>query len=361
MDKTLKELSDFTGTRVVGDGSVVLGDAASIEEASERDITFVASLRAIKEGASSRAGALIVGEDLEEREELKGRNLLVSTDPVLAFAAVLDLFRPELRPDAGVDPLAKVAAGATISDGASVGAFVVIEDGATLSDGAVIYPGVYIGHGVTIGSGTVVYPNVIIREGTTIGQRVVIHSGTAIGSDGFGFVPTREGLKKMPQRGRVVIHDDVEIGSLVTIDRATTGETVIGRGTKIDNLVQVAHNVKVGEDSIVVAQVGISGSTQIGKRVQIGGQAGLVGHLKVGDDAKIGAKSGVSGDIAPGEIFSGSPAIPHSTWLRSQTIVKKLPELKRVIDGMEKRLEVLENKVCKCDDQASKEEETGDD
>lgn len=347
MEKRLEELAELVGARLVGDGELIIDDAASIDDAGAAHITFVASSKLIKGIGAVTAGALIVAEKDSERDELKGRNLLVVPEPALAFAKILDTLRPEPVPEPGVHPGAEVHPGAVIAPGASVGAFVVVKEGAKIGENATVHPGVYIGHGSTVGEGSVIYPGVTIREGTKIGARVVIHANTAIGSDGFGFVPTDDGYKKIPQRGTVTIEDDCEIGSCVTIDRATTGETVIGRGTKIDNLVQVAHNVRIGENSVIVAQVGISGSTKVGSNVQIGGQAGLVGHINIGDNVRIGAKSGVSNDIAAGEAFSGSPAVPHGTWLRAQTIIKRLPELKKLVESMEKRIKELEEETGK--------------
>ena len=232
--------------------------------------------------------------------------------------------------------------GAKIGKGVSIQSFCVVEDGSEIGDGTVLYPGVCIGKGALVGAGCVLYQGVVIREGCRIGDNVIIHCNSVVGSDGFGYA--RDGAKyvKVPQRGIVILADDVELGACVTVDRATIGETVIGRGTKIDNLVQIAHNVKIGEDTVIVAQAGIAGSTRVGSRAQLGGQVGVAGHITIGDEVGVGAQSGVTGDLPSRGVFSGMPAIPHGEWLRAAVVFPKLPELKKKIAELEKRLAELE-------------------
>jgi UDP-3-O-[3-hydroxymyristoyl] glucosamine N-acyltransferase len=218
----------------------------------------------------------------------------------------------------------------------------VIEAKVKISDRAVIYPGAYIARGSSIGERTIIHSNVSIREDTLIGADVIIHSNSVIGSDGFGYTKDGDEYVKIPQKGSVEIEDSCEIGASVTIDRATIGKTIIGKGTKIDNLVQIAHNVEIGENSIIVSQAGVAGSTKIGSGVQIGGQAGIVGHIKLGDGAMIGAKAGVLGDVGPGKTVSGHPAIDHNIWLRVVSLVKKLPEIKGELKRLNERLANLE-------------------
>lgn len=340
--KTVEELAALVSGRVVGDGSLAIVDLANIGEASGQDLVFVSARKFLGSVKASSAGAVIVSGAMEGDSAFEGKTLIVVDDPQLAFAIILDELRPTCHPSPGLDDAAVVKADATIGEGVSIGACAVIEEGAVIGAGTVIYPGVYVGVDSSVGEDSVLYSNVSVREGCHVGSRVTIHPNSVIGSDGFGYVYTGGKYKKIPQRGSVTICDDVEIGACVAVDRATIGVTTIGRGTKIDNLVQIAHNVSVGEDAVIVSQVGISGSTTIGDRVRIGGQVGIVGHLTLGDDCAVGAQSGVSCDIAPGEVLSGTPAIPHTTWLRSMGVVKKLPDMKRRLDSIDKRLKALE-------------------
>ncbi|MEE8574761.1 MAG: UDP-3-O-(3-hydroxymyristoyl)glucosamine N-acyltransferase, partial [Thermodesulfobacteriota bacterium] len=316
-EKTLGEVARFLGGRLTGDEGKVVRDVASIETAEDGELTFAATSKSVKLIKACRASAVILPESSEGSEGLEGKNLIFVENAHLAFAKAIELFRPETSATPCVDERASVSESATVGNDVSVGPFAVIEDGAKIGDGVVIGAGAFVGRATEIGEGTRIYPNVSILPGSLLGRNVIIHSGSVIGSDGFGYVPTPtgEGHYKIPQRGIVRIEDDAEIGAGVTIDRATLGETVIGRGAKIDNLVQIAHNVVIGEHSIIVSQAGISGSTTLGRRVIVGGQVGIVDHVTLGDGAMIGSQSGVSQNIPPGEVFSGSPAIPHRTWL----------------------------------------------
>jgi UDP-3-O-[3-hydroxymyristoyl] glucosamine N-acyltransferase len=235
---------------------------------------------------------------------------------------------------AAIDPTVKLGAGVAI------GPFAVIENGAVIGDGTVIYSGCFIGANSKVGKNSILYPNVVIREEITVGDRAIIHSGTVLGSDGYGFATIEGKHQKIPQIGRVVVEDDVEIGANVTVDRATTGETRIGAGTKIDNLVHIAHNVRIGRDCLIVAQVGISGSTTIGNRVTLAGQVGVVGHVHIGDGAIITAQSGIMNDVAPGEVLFGSPARLHREAMKLQAIFGKLPEIYSAIKALRKKTPV---------------------
>lgn len=341
--KTLEELAAVVDGRVIGDGSASIKGVAPIEEAGPGDITFVADRKYLKFVASTRASAVIVRDEMDAG----GKNLLVVRNPQSAFSRIIDILRPPVPPPPGVHPKAEVHAGAVLGKDVSVQAFTVIEEGARIGDRSVFYPGVYVGRGAKIGSDVILYPGVSVREGCVIGDRVIVHSNAVIGSDGFGYY--REGARyfKIPQRGIVRIEDDVELGACVTVDRAALGETVIGRGTKIDNLSQVAHNVVIGEDTIIISQTGIAGSTRVGSRVQLGGQVGVVGHIEIGDNSMVGAKSGIVQDVPAGSVLSGIPAIPHAEWLRAQSVYAKLPELKKRVAELEKRLESLEGKKGK--------------
>ena len=341
MGKTIAEIAAFLQAAVVGDGTVEIRDIKGLDEASEGDLTFLANPKYRKKIASTAASAILVSAPVEGT----GKNFIVVKDPYGAFARLLALFYPEERdfegvsPDAFVDPDASVAEGATVYAGAFVGR------GARVGRGSVLYPGVYLGPGAAVGEDSILYPNVTVYRRCLIGSRVILHAGVVVGSDGFGFAnPGAENLK-VPQVGIVQIDDDVEIQANTTIDRGTLGKTWIQRGAKIDNLVQIAHNVVIGENSIVVAQVGISGSTHLGKRVIIGGQAGLVGHIHIGDNVMIAARAGINKDIPASRIMSGAPAIPHQEWLRLNAHIMRLPEMHKTVQELRKKIEELEKKL----------------
>ena len=336
-NKSLEELAALAGGSVKGDGKAVITGFASLEDAGPGDIAFAAEKKYFKAAAASRATAIIVACEIEGVE-----NLLIARNPQLAFVKAVEALSPAERPSPGISARADVHPGAKIGAGVAIQSFCVVEDGAKIGDGAILYPGVCVGKGASVGSGCVLYQGVVVREGCVVGNNVIIHCNSVVGSDGFGYA--REGAKyvKVPQKGIVRIEDDVELGACVTVDRATLGETIIGRGTKIDNLVQIAHNVKIGEDTVIVAQAGIAGSTRIGSRVQLGGQVGVAGHITIGDEVGVGAQSGVTGSLPSRGVFSGMPAIPHGEWLRAATVFTKLPELKKKISELEKRLSELE-------------------
>jgi UDP-3-O-[3-hydroxymyristoyl] glucosamine N-acyltransferase len=233
--------------------------------------------------------------------------------------------------------MASVHPSATLGKDVSIGPFAVVEEGAVIGDRAAILAGVYVGKGASVGEDSLVYPRVTLYHGVRVGKRAVLHAGCVIGSDGFGFAPSEKGYRKIPQIGTVEIDDDVEIGANTTIDRATLGVTRVGKGTKLDNLIQVGHNVVIGKDTVIAAQTGISGSCKVGSRVMIGGQAGLAGHLEVGDGVMLGAKSGVGTSISAKEThaWSGIPAMPHKTWLRMAMLLPSLPELFRRVKRLE--------------------------
>lgn len=340
IDKTLDELASLLGGRVAGNGNEVIRSVAAIDDAGPGDITFVSDKKYARLLKTTRASAVIT----RAKDAPEGLNLLLVEDPVEAFSKVLDIFRPAIAPPPGIDQRAFVHPKARVGKGVSIQPFVYVGEGSDIGDNAVLYPGAYVGADATIGEGAVLYSGAAVREGCVIGKRVILHCNAVVGSDGFGYSKEGAIYKKIPQRGIVRIGDDAEIGACSTIDRATVGETVIGRGTKIDNLVQVAHNVKIGEDAVIAAQTGIAGSTRIGSRVQFGGQVGVTGHIDVGADVMVGAKSGVINDVAPRGIVSGIPAINHADWLKAEAVFGKLPELKKKLGELEKRLSELEEK-----------------
>ncbi len=319
-EKTLKEIAELFKGRVEGDGEKIIKGVNSLDEAGEEDISFLSNPKYIEKARNSKAGAILV----RETEGLEGKNLVIVDDPYLAVSILLDEFYPSKKEFEGISSLAFIHPSASIGKGVSVLPFSYIGKNTKIGENSFITSHVYIGDEVEIGRECIIYPMVSIYSFSSIGERCIIHSGAVIGSDGFGYAWDKDHYRKINHIGMVVIEDEVEIGSNTTIDRGTFGETRIGRGTKIDNLVQIGHNVKIGKNCIIVAQVGISGSTEIGDNVMIGGQVGVVGHIKIEDDAKIGAKSGVHRDLKKGEIVSGIPILPHKEWLKLNLIFQRL-------------------------------------
>jgi UDP-3-O-[3-hydroxymyristoyl] glucosamine N-acyltransferase len=339
MKVTLETVAQAIDGTVVGDGSIEITGVAGIREAREGDLTFLANPRYEAYLELTNASAIIVAENHRDF----GKPLIQNANPYLAFLKAVRFFQgDEDRPEPGVHPGAVVAESAAIAPTASIGPLVVVEPGVSVGDGAVIQAGCYLGRGVRVGADSLLYPNVTVREHCEIGERVIIHSGTVIGSDGFGFVRDGDIYRKLPQVGNVVVEDDVELGACVTIDRATTGTTRIGAGSKIDNLVQIAHNVQVGRNCIIVAQVGISGSTVLGEHVVLAGQVGIVGHIEIGSGAMIGAKSGVSKSVKPGERMFGYPALPVGHAKRVEASLRHLPELIQTVRQLKRRVHELE-------------------
>uniref|UniRef100_A0A832I5E7 UDP-3-O-acylglucosamine N-acyltransferase n=1 Tax=Eiseniibacteriota bacterium TaxID=2212470 RepID=A0A832I5E7_UNCEI len=337
--RTLGELAAELGGEVAGDPATPIRGVAGIKEAQPGDITFIANARYDGYLAETRASAVICS-----REPRTAPVPLLHVDnPYLAFQRVVRVFRPDpYRPAPGVHPTAVVAPDAELGEGVSIGPWCVIERGARIGARAVVMAGAYVGPLATIGEDTVLWPHVVVREECVLGARCIVHPGAVIGSDGFGFAFDAGRYHKVPQVGTVVVGDDVEIGANTTIDRATTDATRIGDGTKIDNLVQLGHNVVVGRHGIIVAQVGISGSTQLEDYVTIGGQAGVVGHIRIGRGAMVGAKSGVTKHVGAGEVVSGYPLMPHALFKRVFALVQRLPQLFQRTKALEERLARLE-------------------
>jgi UDP-3-O-[3-hydroxymyristoyl] glucosamine N-acyltransferase len=339
MEITLAELADIIGGKIAGDGSVLISGVAGIKEAREGDITFLANPRYDKFLETTQASAVIAAPGTDSQN----RPLVLADNPYLSFVKAVEFFVPNKNNyPREIHPAAVIAPTATVGAAVAIGACAVIEDGAKIGDDTVILAGTYIGRDTEIGTGCLVYPNVTIREEVRIGDRVIIHSGAVIGSDGFGFAKDGDIYRKIPQIGNVVIEGDVEIGANVTIDRATTGTTFIGRGTKIDNLVQIAHNVVIRENCVLVAQVGIGGSTEIGRGASLAGQAGAAGHIKIGDGAVIAGQAGVTSDVPPGTMVSGYPAREHSQARKVYASLQKLPDLIKKVAELTERLAKLE-------------------
>ncbi len=335
--KTLLELARLVDGVCQGPEDLVIRGLAAIHEAGPEEITFVARPQYAKLIETSRAGAFIVSPDLQATP----RPLIITPNPYLAYAKIAAVFAPPQRRWPGVSNQAILGRNCHLGADVSIAPFVWLGDDVRLADRVTLLPGVVLGHGVEIGADTTLHANVTVYDRCRLGERVIVHSGTVIGADGFGFAPNGATFIKIPQLGTVVIEDDVEIGANCTIDRGALGETRICRGVKIDNLVMIAHNVEVGENSILVAQVGISGSTRIGRNVMLAGQVGIVGHIEIGDGVRIGAKSGVSNSVPAGSVVSGSPVLPQREFLRVSAIQRKLPEMYERLKALEKQVAAL--------------------
>ena len=329
----LQEIARRLECELRGDPDIEITRVWPIETAVAGDLSFVANPRYVRYLDTTSAAAVIVSTEQREVE----RPTLRTAEPYLAFARALRLFYTPPPRHEGVHPTAVIAASARIGEGASIGPHVVIEDDVVIGKGATLGPRVTVNYGAEIGDHFVAYAGVTVREWVRIGDNVRLHAGAIIGSDGFGYVPVAAGrLEKLVQAGIVILGDDVEVGANATIDRATVGETRIGNGAKIDNLVQIGHGCEVGDHSVLAAQAGLSGSTRVGSWVQIGGQAGSAGHLTIGDASQVGGKCGVTGDLDPGSVVSGFPAQPIAVWRRSATLLPRLPELFRRLRRLEK-------------------------
>jgi UDP-3-O-[3-hydroxymyristoyl] glucosamine N-acyltransferase len=332
--RPLGELAAAVGGTVEGDPSTLIEGVAPLEAATPRQITFLANPRYRRQAAASRAGAVLAAPGVD----LGGRTVVRVADPYLALARVLAIFHPPRAVAPGIRE------GATVGAGCSVDASAAVLQGARLGDRVligprtVVHPGASLGDDVRVGADCVIHANAALYARTVLGDRVVVHAGAVLGSDGFGYAHDGTAPVKLPQVGDVVVEDDVEIGANTTIDRATFGSTVIGRGTKIDNLVQVGHNVVVGAGSLLVAQSGISGSTRLGRGVVVAGQSGAVGHITIGDGSKIGAKSAVTHDLPAGSFVVGHPAVDAKVWRRAAAAFARLPEILRRLRRVESRL-----------------------
>jgi UDP-3-O-[3-hydroxymyristoyl] glucosamine N-acyltransferase len=336
---SLRELADIVGGEVVGDGEVEIRGIAGIREAEPGDITFVANPRYAEFLSGTRASAVIGGKDVKA-----AKPLIRIDDPYYAYLQVLSLFAAQQAVSyaRGVHPMAVVHPEAVLGEDVCIGPFCEIGERASVGSGSTLLCGTFVGRGSVIGANCLIYPNVTIREGCRVGDRVILHPGVVLGSDGFGYARNGGAHHKVPQIGGVVVEDHVEIGANTCVDRATTGSTVIRRGTKIDNLVQIAHNVVVGEATVIAAQAGISGSAEIGNHVVIGGQVGVVGHISVGDGVTVGARGAVTKSVVPNITVSGYPAREHVQARRLLAHTAMLPALFERVKALENRLRELE-------------------
>lgn len=336
MEKNLREIAELIGGELFGDSEVIISGLSNIPMARAGDLTFAVPPH-IDEAKTCAASAVLIPPDIQDFP----KPAIKIQDPRAAFAKLLELFTPKLDIPVGISPKSHIGKDVKISEGVTIMPFAVIDDGAEIQSGAIIYPHVYIGQHAIIGEDTVIYSSATIREFCKVGKRCVIHSSAVIGSDGFGFTTANGVHTKVPQVGNVVIEDDVEIGAHVGIDRAAMGSTIIGHGTKIDNLVHIAHNCKIGANCLIVAQTGISGSTTVGDNVTFGGQVGTVGHITIGGNSVYAARSGISKNMPEGFFGCGFPIQSHSDWLKHQAALKRVPELIEKIRRLEAIIETL--------------------
>jgi UDP-3-O-[3-hydroxymyristoyl] glucosamine N-acyltransferase len=332
----LAELAELGGGRVEGDPDRAVEAIRTLEAAGPQDLSFLKDPRYRAQAESSRAGALLVGPALVDA--VPGRDLLVVADPDYALARLVGVLHPPARREPGVHPSAVLEPGCAVDPTAHVGPYVVIGEGSRIGPGATVHAFVSVGRSCTVGEGAVLHPHAVLYDGTEVGPGSVVHAGVVLGADGFGYATHGGAHHKVPQVGHVVVEGDVEIGANSTIDRATLGETRIGAGTKIDNLVQVGHNVQVGRHCILCGQAGIAGSTRLGDGVVLAGQAGVSGHIQLGDRVQVAAKSAALSSVEPGTVVAGIPAIELRKWRRQAVMLSRLEEMSRRLRALEKRL-----------------------
>lgn len=342
MYTTVGQLAALIEGSVDGDGSISIRGISSIEDAQDGDITFAENDKLLGSASRSLASAVIAPANSKIEGIFKGKPLIRVKNPRFAFAQALRIFAPEPKVYQGIHPTAIIGEHFAFGENISVHGLSSIGDNVRLGDNSVIYPFAFVGDNVVIGDNCVVYPHVVLHNDTEIGNSVVIHSGSVLGTDGFGYMFIENRHHKIPQIGRVIVGDDVEIGANVTIDRARTGSTRIGSGTKIDNQVHIGHNVNVGKNCVIVAQVGIGGSVDIGNGVILAGQSGVKDHVAIGEGATIGAKTGVMSDVGPGAFVSGQYSRPHAQEMKTQAIISKLPDIYKHVKDLEQRLAALE-------------------
>jgi len=347
---TAQEIATLLQGEIVGDPNVEIRRVAKIEEASAGDLTFLANPKYEKFVATTKASAILVSTGYDTARPPVGRLVFIKVpDPYVAFLQILKRITPMPDPfPKGIHATALVPASAKLGSAVSLGAHVVLGENVVVGANTKIGHGCVLGDGSSVGENSVIFPNVSVYHGCQIGNRVILHSGVVVGSDGFGFAPRNDGTyEKIPQLGIAVIEDDVEVGANCTIDRATMGQTVLKRGVKLDNMVHIAHNVVVGENTVIAAQTGISGSTKVGKNVVIAGQVGIVGHIEIGDRSVILAQSGIPKSTEPGKTYFGYPAKEHLRALRIEAVIRSLPELAKDVEQLKRSLEELRNLLSK--------------
>jgi UDP-3-O-[3-hydroxymyristoyl] glucosamine N-acyltransferase len=351
MQFTAAQIAQLIDGQIEGNPNAIVASFGKIEEAGVGQLSFLANPKYEDFLYSTAASVIIINESLALKQPVQA-SLIRVPDAYSAFATLLSKYQSLMAQQlVGIEALSYVAPTAQIGEQVYIAAFAYISEGAVIADGAKIYPHAYVGRNARIGSHSILHPGVKVYHDCILGAHVTVHAGTVIGSDGFGFAPQADGtFKKVPQIGNVVIEDYVEVGANATIDRATIGSTVIKKGAKLDNLIQIAHNVEVGESTVIAAQSGVSGSTKIGNGVMIGGQAGIVGHITIADGSKINAQSGVSKSIkTPNSVVTGSPAYDYTSALRSQALSRNLPELEKRVKDLEQQIALLNSQTIHTD------------
>ena len=344
MEFTAKQIAEFTGGRIEGDENAAVRTFAKIEEGVPGAISFLSNPKYTHYLYETKSSIVLINEDVK-LEKPVAATLIRVANAYECVARLLQLYESMKPAKKGIDNKASISPSAKIGQDVYIGPFAVIGDGAFVGDGTQIYPHTVVGDGVTIGTKCLLYPNVTVYQGCKIGNNVTIHAGSVVGADGFGFAPNTEGYTKIPQIGIVIIEDDVEIGANTCIDRSTMGQTVIHKGVKLDNLIQVAHNCEVGENTVMSAQVGLAGSTKIGAWCMVGGQAGFSGHIKIADKTFIGAQAGVISNTKSGQQLIGTPAIDPKAFFKARALDAKLPDMYKQLARLEKEIEELKGKV----------------
>lgn len=346
MEFSAQQIAGFLNGTVEGDPNVKVTSFSKIEEGKPGTLTFLANLKYEHHIYGTEASIVLVNEDFKPEKPIKATLVRVK-NAYTSLAVLLNLVEQSRNEKVGIDPMAYISTSATVGEDCYVGNFAYIGEGVRMGKGCKVYPHTYVGDHVTVGDHCILYPHVTIYENCVVGNNCIIHAGVVIGADGFGFAPDGETYKKIPQLGNVVIEDDVEVGANTTIDRAVMDSTIIHKGVKLDNLVQIAHNVEVGDNTVMAAQVGIAGSVKIGKHCMFGGQVGLTGHIHVTDHVVFGAQAGVISDIKEPATLLGAPAINSRDFMRSSVIFNRLPEMYRTMGQMQKEIEQLKNEINK--------------
>ena len=341
---TAQQIADFLKGEIVGNPDIQVSDFAKIEEGKAGTLSFLANPKYEEYIYTTQADIVLVNSDFTPSAEISA-TLIKVPNAYAALAQLLQLAEQAKGRKSGIEPMTQIADSAQLGDSVYVGSFTYISNNAVIGNNAQIYPQAFIGENVTIGENTILYPGVKIYAGCKIGSNCILHAGVVVGSDGFGFAPEGESYKKIPQLGNVLIEDYVEIGANTTIDCATMGSTVIRQGVKLDNLIQIAHNVEIGSNTVMASQCGIAGSTKIGKNCMFGGQVGIGGHITIGDKTQIGAQSGIGNNTPGGQVLLGTPAQNARDCARSYAVVRNLPELQKTVTSLKKEIELLKSEA----------------
>lgn len=346
MEFSAKQIAEYIHGTIIGDENATVHTFAKIEEGIAGALSFLSNPKYTHYIYNTQSSIVLVNKDFEPEHEIKA-TLIKVDNAYESLAKLMMLYEASLPKKQGIDPLASVATNAKIGNNVYIGAFACIEEGAEIGDNTYIHPHVTVGCNAKVGANTILYPNVTIYHDCRVGNNCILHAGSVIGADGFGFAPTENGYEKIPQIGIAILEDDVEIGANTCIDRATMGATIIRKGVKLDNLIQIAHNVEVGSHTVMASQVGIAGSTKIGERCTFAGQVGVAGHITIGDHVTVGAQSGIPGNIKSGTTLMGYPAIDPKQFARSAVIYKKLPDMYTELGCLKREIEELKKQLNK--------------